>query len=155
MKLDNGWISVDDEHLLPKIDEQCQVLIKGPEGRISVTVVMRSQDWVVLGHTGCTILAHQPLTLAAPPTVPAPTLMQELGERFQWRMSEDEWLDARAIIDDHRAKDWPESEGDLGAIEWAVEYAHGRGAFAESESLRRCFLRLRMLARGGSSHEPG
>jgi len=146
MKLDNGWISVDDEHLLPKIGEQCQVLIKGPAGRISVAVGgRRTLEWFVPGHTGCTILAHQPLSLAAPPTVPAPSLMQELGERFQWRLSEDEWLDARAIIDDHRAKDWPVSKADLGALEGAVEYAYGRGAYGEHESLRRCFLRLRAI----------
>ena len=147
MKLDNGWIGVDDEHLLPKIGEQCQVLVSGPAGRISVAVGRHSLEWVVPGFPGYTILAHQPLTLAEPPTVPAPTLMQELGERFQGRLSEDEWLDARAIIDDHRSKDWPESKADLGVLEWAVEYAHGRSAYGESESLRRCFLRLRLFAK--------
>ena len=156
MKLDNGWISVDDEHLLPKIGEQRQVLIKGPAGRISVAVGgRRTLEWFVPGHTGCTILAHQPLSLAAPPTVPAPTLMQELGERFQWRLSAEEWLDARAIIDDHRSKDWPESEADLDLLGRAIDSAHGKGAFGESESLRRCFWRLGLFAKGGDNLEPG
>jgi len=155
MKLDNGWISVDDEHLLPEIDERCQVLVSGPAGRISVSVGRRSPVWVVLGHTRGTVLAHQPLALAAPPTVPAPTLMQELGERFQWRLSEDEWLDARAIIDDHRSKDWPVSSADIAALKLAEGRAYGKGAFGESESLRHCYLRLRLFAQGGNNHEPG
>ena len=100
MKLDNGWISVDDEHLLPKIGEQCQVLIKGPAGRISVAVGgRRTLEWFVPGHTGCTILAHQPLSLAAPPTVPAPSLMQELGERYFTRLDRlDEYIDRGGVF---------------------------------------------------------
>jgi len=75
--------------------------------------------------------------------------MQELGERFQWRLSEDEWLDARAIIDDHRSKDWPESEGDLDMLGRAIDRADRNAAFGESECLRRCFWRLRLFAQGG------
>jgi len=149
MELDNGWISVDDKQLLPKFGEHCHVLISGPAGRISAAVGRRSPEWFVPGHSGCTVLAHQPLALAAPPTAPAPLLMRELGERFQWRMSEDEWLDARAIIDDHRAKDWPEIEADIGALGLAIDRADYNGAYGESESLRRCSWRLRLFTRWG------